>query len=345
MGFARKFLYWSGGTVLLVLLVAVFLPSRAHVERTIVVAAHAATVFALVNDFEQIDKWSPWSAADPNARFDISGPPRGVGARIEWRGSIVGEGSQTITASVPFTRVENRLRLGGRGEATTTFTLSEDGAGVTTVVWAFDRDFRLNLPARYVGLMLDRVVGSDYEKGLARLKTMAESLPRADFSELAVQHMVVAASRIAYQTSTSLPEPAAIAKATGDAYFNVLGFIDDHGLQEAGAPIIISRGFSGAKIRFDAAIPVRSVGAGTPRDSASVKLGETYAGPVIRVKHVGPYSGLAQTHARIAAYLAALGMQRNGDAWESYVSDPTRTPEAELITYVYYPVRNDREAP
>ena len=342
MGFASKFLYWSGGAVLLVLLVAVFLPSSAHVERSASIDAHAATIFALLNDFDRVNKWSPWANSDPNARFDISGPNRGVGASIRWEGSIIGRGSQTITESVPFERIVSQMDLGDRGAVVATFTLSEHAAG-TTVTWAFDSEFGLNLLARYVGLMLERVVGKDYEKGLVALKSMAESLPRADFSEIEIEHIVVEASDIAYLTTTSIPEPAAISEATGDAYFSVLGFIDRHGLQEAGAPIIISRGFSGADIRFDAAIPVRGIGEQTPQSSDMIRLGNTYAGPVIRVKHVGSYSGLGRTHAKIAAYLAALGIERNGDAWESYLSDPTRTAESDLITYVYYPVRQDRE--
>jgi effector-binding domain-containing protein len=43
----------------------------------------------------------------------------------------------------------------------------------------------------------------------------------------------------------------------------------------------------------------------------------------------------------VSAYLAALGIERDGDAWESYVSDPAEVPEEELLTYVYYPVRDD----
>ena len=80
------------------------------------------------------------------------------------------------------------------------------------------------------------------------------------------------------------------------------------------------------------------MGNGAPRGDASVKLGKTYEGPVIRVRHVGSYRSLGRTHDKIAAYLAALGIERNGDAWESYVSDPTRTDGAELLTYVYYPI-------
>ena len=72
----------------------------------------------------------------------------------------------------------------------------------------------------------------------------------------------------------------------------------------------------------------------------SVRIGKSYEGPVIRVKHTGSYRGLGRTHDKIAAYMAARGLQRNGDAWESYISDPGRTDESGLLTYVYYPIRN-----
>ena len=60
---------------------------------------------------------------------------------------------------------------------------------------------------------------------------------------------------------------------------------------------------------------------------------------MIRVKHVGSYRSLGRTHQKIAAYLAALDIQRNGDAWESYVGDPAKVAQEELVTYVYYPIR------
>ncbi len=60
---------------------------------------------------------------------------------------------------------------------------------------------------------------------------------------------------------------------------------------------------------------------------------------VIRVRHVGSYRELGATHRKIAAYLAALGIERNGDAWESYVSDPGKVAEDDLVTLIFYPIR------
>jgi effector-binding domain-containing protein len=167
---------------------------------------------------------------------------------------------------------------------------------------------------------------------------MAESLPRADFSQIEIEHIVVEASEIASLPVSSVAEAGAISTAMASAYFSILSFVDAHNLQEAGAALSISRGFSGSEIRFDAGIPVHGVTEDTPRGGAGVRITESYGGPVIRVRHIGPYGTLGATHDKIAAYLAALGIERNGDAWESYVMDPTRVDEDELLTLVYYPI-------
>lgn len=333
----QKILYAIGTLFALLILIGLALPRSAHVEVTTHIDAHPATVFALVNDFHRISLWSPLTDTDPNARIVYSGPVRGVGATMTWDGAIIGTGTQIITASTPFERVETSINPDGDGEALSWFELS--GAnGSTTITWGYEIDYSYNLVGRYIALMLNDMIRHDHQEALARLRDVAQTLPSADFGDIEIEHITVEATQIAYLPTTSIPEPAAISEAMGDAYFEILSFIDQHGLQEAGAPISITRSFSGAELLFDAAIPVRGVTDTTPRDGRSVKIGQTYAGAVIRVKHVGSYRSLGVTHLKIAAYLAALGIERAGAAWESYVSDPTKVPEDELLTYVYYPI-------
>jgi effector-binding domain-containing protein/uncharacterized protein YndB with AHSA1/START domain len=339
MSLARKILIGFGSFVLLLVAVGIFLPSHAHVERSILIDSPPATVFALVNDFRQRARWSPWQETDPNAHYDIGGARRGVGATLAWTGDIIGEGSQRIVESVPYERVVTELDAGGRGAATSTLHLRPSDAG-TAVTWAYDTTFGLNLAGRYAGLMLEKTVGDDYESGLDNLKSMAERLPRADFSTLDIEPVDVASQDIAFLSTSSVPLAAAISEAMGDAYVRILDFMDRYELTEAGPALSILRGYRGQDLAFDAAIPVRGIRDETPRNSQGVRLGSTYAGEVIRVKHVGSYANLVQTHEKIAAYLAALGIERNGDAWESYVSDPTRTAEPNLLTYIYYPIRD-----
>jgi len=335
----KKILLSSGGIILLIIVVGIFLPSRPKVERDILVDARIATIFALLNDFRQVSKWSPLLEGDPNAQIDIGGPQRGVGASITWNGHIIGQGRQTILESVPYGRIAVQFELGDQSPATATFSLSSED-DMTRVTWHHESDHGFNIVARYLGLIQGSIFGREQEDGLSRLQELAENLPGADFSDIEIEQLVVEAANIAYLTTTSIPEATAISEAMGAAYFSILNFIDEHGLDDAGAPLSITRTFSGSELVFDAAIPVRGLSAATPRAGESVKLGTTYAGPVIRVKHIGPYRTLGRTHDKIAAYLAALGIERNGDAWESYIGDPTRTDESQLLTYVYYPVRH-----
>ena len=334
----QKVLYGVYGSLILVVLIGFLLPRTHRVEVSTEVDAQQPTVFALVNDFRRVTLWAPWAETDPNARFIYSGNGRGAGATVTWDGVVLGSGTQSIVESRPFEYVGIVMNPGETGEAKSWFRL-EPGVGTTHVHWGFEADYGINIVGRYFASMLGSVVARDYEAGLANLKELAESLPGADFSDIEIEHLVVEPADIAYLPASSRLDPAAISEAMGKAYFKILSFIDNHNLQDAGAPLSITRTFSGSTLVFDAAIPVRGVSDETPKEDGGVKLGSTYGGQVIRVRHIGSYRDLAITHRKITAYLAALGIERNGDAWESYVSDPGNTPEAELLTYVYYPIK------
>lgn len=322
-----------------IIIVGLILPSSPRVAREAIIDAPAATVFSLLNNFRQVNEWSPFSEDDPNARVDISGPLSGVGATVTWNGRIIGQGRRTITESIEFERIVSETHAGDDLTSSSEIDL-EDVGGKTRITWRWQRHFGLNLAGRYFGVFLDGIRGPQLEKELQRLADMAERLPPADFSDLVIEHIFVESSDIAYVTTTSEPEATAMSEAMSDSYFDILDFIKRNGLAEAGAPISITRTFSGAELVFDAGIPIRGLTAATPRTENAVKLGTTYEGSVIRVQHVGAYGTLAAAHEKIAAYLAAKGIVRNGDAWESYVSDPNRTDESGLITYIYYPIRN-----
>jgi effector-binding domain-containing protein len=334
----QRLLYFICGLIVLLIIIGLALPQRARVVASIEVDAPLATVFALTNDFHRASLWLPWIETDPNVRIVYSGPDRGVGATITWDGLVVGTGTQVITESMPYEHITTTINPGGPGEAKSWFDFVDTGRS-TYLDWSFEVDYGYNIVGRFAALLLTDIIRRDYEHGLASLKNIAESLPRADFSDLEIERLVVEAKEIAYLSAASPPDPASVSEAMGRAYFRILNFIDKHGLANAGAPLSITRSFSGSNLLFDAAIPVQGVTDATPRDEAGVKIGTTHAGTVIRAKHLGSYRSLGQTHQKIAAYLAALGIERDGVAWESYVSDPTKVPEAEMLTYVFYPIK------
>jgi uncharacterized protein YndB with AHSA1/START domain len=164
-------------TLVVILVGAGFaLPESAHVERSVVVKASPETVFPLLNSLREFNRWSPWSALDPNAVTTFTGPIAGVGAQMSWSGNAaIGTGNQVIIESVANQRVKTRLQFGGYDHpSTATFTLSPQGEG-TKVIWSYDTSMGYDIVSRYFGVMLDRWIGKDYERGLSVLARLAES--------------------------------------------------------------------------------------------------------------------------------------------------------------------------
>jgi len=116
----RKLLLVLAALVVLVLAAGLFLPKSAHVERSVVTSAPPERVFPLIDGFARFNEWSPWAELDPGTVYTHSGPPNGVGARMEWssKHSNVGSGSQEVIAIEPGRSVTNRLDFGQQGQAT-----------------------------------------------------------------------------------------------------------------------------------------------------------------------------------------------------------------------------------
>ena len=171
------------GIAVLVVIVAVLgivaiQPSAYKVVRTAQIAAPPAEVHALINDFHKWEGWSPWAKLDPNMKTTYSGSPAGTGASYHWVSADdnVGEGRMTITQSVPAEKVVINLEFIKPFASTslTEFTVAPAPGG-STVQWAMsgENDFVSKGFMLAMGGM-DKVVGGDFEKGLAQMKALAE---------------------------------------------------------------------------------------------------------------------------------------------------------------------------
>lgn len=133
-------------------------------------------VHELINDFHHWASWSPWEDLDPAMQKKITGPGQGVGAHYAWSGNKkAGAGSMEIVSSTPEQiRIDLQFLKPMKSRSDTVFGIAGSGHG-TEVSWTMSGEQRgvWGLVSRFYSM--DKVIGKDFEKGLSRLKSVAES--------------------------------------------------------------------------------------------------------------------------------------------------------------------------
>lgn len=162
--------------IVAVLVAAALRPDTFEVTRSARIQASPERIFPLINDLHRYSTWSPFEKKDPAIKRTFSGPASGPGAIYDFDGnSQVGTGRLSITESVAPSRVTLTLDMEKpmEGHNVVEFILVPEGDG-TRVTWT------IRGPSPYISKLLglfmnmDRMVGSEFEKGFANLKQVAE---------------------------------------------------------------------------------------------------------------------------------------------------------------------------
>lgn len=176
-----KILLLLAAIIAVVLIIAAFQPANFQVVRSTAVAASPETLFAEVNDLHRWSAWSPYEKLDPAMKRTFEGAPAGVGAVYAWDGNKeVGTGRMTIMESRPAELIRLKLEffkpMAGVSEAE--FSFRPEGGGRTTVTWSMAGTNNYLAKIFCLFMNMDRMVGGQFEKGLADLKTLAETAAR-----------------------------------------------------------------------------------------------------------------------------------------------------------------------
>ena len=207
--------------VVVVVVLVVVVATRAdtyHVERSTKVNAPADVVFATVSDFRAFPEWSPWAKRDPAMKTTISSPSSGVGATYAWEGNKeVGKGKMTITESNAPTRVRERLEFlePFASVADTGMDIKPDGTTAATVTWSMDGRNNFIGKAFSVFMNMDKMIGKDFDDGLANIKRVAEAKQAAAAATAAAA--AAAAPPTAAAAATAPPAPPGAKPGKGAA--------------------------------------------------------------------------------------------------------------------------------
>ncbi len=166
--------------VIAFLVVVALQPAEFRVSRSAAMGAPAPAIFAHVNDLHRWEAWNPWGKIDPAMKQTYEGAPVGVGQIYSWVGnSEVGEGRMTITDSRPSDLVGIKLEFFKPFKATNAAELTFKPEGnQTAVTWSMSGTKTFMHKAVHLFMNMDKMVGGQFEKGLADLKTIVETEAR-----------------------------------------------------------------------------------------------------------------------------------------------------------------------
>lgn len=173
-----KLLQWTlaiiGTFALAIAGMGFFMPSSFALSRSALINAPADKVYDYIADPRHWKSWSAWNQRDPDMDVTYSGPAFGQGAKWSWKSKSEGSGSMEFIRVEPNNRVEYALFFRDFNlKSSGAFTLRAEG-GVTKITWSNAGDVGPNPLKHYLAVMMDDLVGPDFEAGLANLKKLSE---------------------------------------------------------------------------------------------------------------------------------------------------------------------------
>jgi hypothetical protein len=176
----KKVLVGFAIIIVALLVVIAFQPANYSVTRSASMAAPASSVFPHVNNFHKWKEWSPWAHLDPAMKETYEGPEAGTGAIYSWEGNRdVGAGRMTIVESRTndLVRIKLEFLKPMEGINDTQFNFEGDGGSnaATRVTWTMKGTNNFMGKAFCLFMNMDKMIGGDFEKGLAHMKALAEA--------------------------------------------------------------------------------------------------------------------------------------------------------------------------
>lgn len=351
-----RWFLWLGLVIALILgtLFAVgyfLLDNSLAVTRTATVERPRAAVFAMANDLRIAKEWSPFYALDPDADYSFSGEGPGPGQTMRWESNVrqVGAGRMSIVNSSDNESVDAILEMRDRATFGTHMEFARADGGATAVAWTMSAQCSpgaINVPCRYMNLILRGPIQRQLDQGLGRLKTLAEQLPDVDFEGFDIAQLPVEPQDVLFVDVTlAKPSPTFedrdAAERSGVVALN--RFVESAGVSGAGPLVRVFPAQNGVAGRYSFSIGYAYSGP-APLTLVGVRVGRTPGGAALRAQFVGRRSQIPLMYQRLEAFRQAhrIALRPGVDAWE--VVQRVDTPSAEFPndpvehTEIYYPV-------
>ena len=307
-----------------------------QIERSTVIQSNPERVYDALADFRTWTTWSPWLIADPEAAVTISENPSAIGSRYGWKGTVTGEGELVHQRLQPNERIEDDLTFlkPFKSFAKTAFHL-QPAEGGTRLTWSMNSSMPWFL--FWMIPMMKTFIGMDYARGLCMFKEWIETGAIQSSTKVHGVESVrpfrmagMAASSPIDRIGPSMEQTF----STAQAEFKSLG------IPMTGEMISVYTKFRIKEGVFDYICGyILPDSIAIPASSALVTW-KLQSSTAFRVTHIGSYKHLGNgwSVANQIARFRKLKQCRTG-TYEIYRTTPPETPEAELVTDIYLPLR------
>ena len=175
MGALKKLFVVFGVVVVVFVVASFFIPKGYSVERTITIDAEPSEIYPYIVDLKEWKKWGVWFKRDPNMELNYSGPDRAIGMRSEWKSESEGNGEMEITQLEHNRLVLYRLYFPDFDMGSSGSLEIKPTANGSQVIWRDEGSVDNNPVNRYFALMIESIIGPDFEMGLYNLKVLVEN--------------------------------------------------------------------------------------------------------------------------------------------------------------------------
>ncbi len=312
--------------------IAYFLPKTVSVERSADIQAPAKTVYAQIVDLHQWDHWSPWKRMNDDISVEYKNHGVGLGGGYTLTSKTKENSGATIeiTEANPYDKVSVKLDFDQRGEAFSSFMLTEENGG-TTVTWTLTYDVGNNPFARWIGLMMKKSMGTDFDNGLVKLKALCQVI-------VTEKEYVILMDEVKGMNYAGIRETVPfieVSREMSEMYGEISKFLAQKEIEMAGMPFAMYHLMDEENIDLECGIPIEESVEGNKTVNVATFPTTTCA----CLDFYGDYSNLQEGHIAMQKWMEAHGFNLASAPMEFYLTDPQQeTDPANWLTRICYPL-------
>lgn len=318
--------------VVLIVILGVIAPKDYSVERSTIINAPAQLVFNHVKFWRNWQAWSPWAEMDSTMKVTVTGIDGTPGSIYQWSGEKVGTGEMTNTGITEKEEMTYHLHFIKPWESESDgYVRLTDAEGSTKASWSFygKNPFPWNVMTLFMSM--DKMMGKDFERGMALLKQISEN------EYAAMQSYNVEEIKFPAKTYAAIQKVVAFDQMQSffaESYEQIMVEMGKKGIKMAGAPCALYYEWDeqNGTTNVVAAIPIKNAA-----KLGDLKIIQFPATTAYLVDYFGPYDKSAPAHYACDLYLSKKGLKQKSPVIEEYITDPSAEPDSsKWLTKIYY---------